>query len=60
MAGGAVEEVVKPGRGFSLSLIEAGLMLKPVDRGVDDDVDEDDSLGILKIFNPVVKRISLV
>ena len=57
MAGGAVEEVVKPGRGFSLSLIGAGLMLKPVDRGDDD---EDDSLGILKIFNPVVKRISLV
>ena len=42
MAGGAVEEVVKPGRGFSLSLTGAGLMLKPLDHGDDDDVEEDD------------------
>ena len=36
MAGGAVEEVVKPGRGFSLSLTGAGLMLKPLDCGEDE------------------------
>ena len=34
MAGGAVEEVVKPGRGFSLT--GAGLMLKPLDCGEDE------------------------
>ena len=36
MAGGAVEEVVKPGRGFSLSLTGAGSMLKPLDCGEDE------------------------
>ena len=46
---------------LSLSLVGAGLMLKPVDRSDDDDEKEDeDSVGILKVFDPALKRISLV
>ena len=46
---------------LSLSLVGAGLMLKPVDRSDDDDdEEEEDSVGILKVFDPVLKRISLV
>ena len=45
-----------------LSLVGAGLMLKPVDRSDDDEEEEEvnDSVGILKVFDPVLKRISLV
>ena len=45
---------------LSLSLVGAGLMLKPVDRSDDDDEEDEDSVGILKVFDPVLKRISLV
>ena len=47
---------------LSLSLVGAGLMLKPVDRSDDDEEEEEvnDSVGILKVFDPLLKRISLV
>ena len=47
---------------LSLSLVGAGLMLKPVDRSDDEEEEEEvnDSVGILKVFDPVLKRISLV
>ena len=43
-----------------LSLVGAGLMLKPVDRSDEKEDEDEDSVGILKVFDPVLKRISLV